>query len=336
MNILKTILISFLVSAVSIIGFYYYLPFEINELNGGEEMLGTTITTIAGSDTLKNSRTTINNNFAALNSGKIEVSTTTLLNITTLGTLTTGTWNADTLTVAYGGTGSTTLLSNAVLLGNGTGMLKAVPASDDGKVLMLTGGVPAWGDGTIDQTLNYNWTGKHSWTTGTTTFNSQATFNGQTYLNDVYIASGTLNEYPNASSSLVSKGYNDKTRYYIASDNALGVSSAAEETDDSETYVLEKQVRVFRPGIVRVKFDLKSGVANNNVFGRIYINNIAVGTERSQQSASYTTYSEDVYVSSGDRIQLYVKQGGSETVYTRNFIIYADLILTDVLGLSDN
>jgi len=239
MNILKTILISFLVSAVSIIGFYYYLPFEINELNSGEEMLGTTITTIAGSDTLKNSRTTINNNFAALNNGKVEVSTTSMALITTLknlvsvGTLTTGTWNASTLTVAYGGTGSTTLLSNAVLLGNGTGMLKAVPASDDGKVLTLTGGVPAWGDGTIDQTLNYNWTGKHSWTTGTTTFNSQATFNNETSFTGTTTISADLINNTNVLAMTAGEtltGFNTPQPVYISTSTGKVYRSDANDT----------------------------------------------------------------------------------------------------------
>jgi hypothetical protein len=215
MNILKTILISSLVSAVSIIGFYYYLPFEISELNGGGEMLGTTITTIAGSDTLKNSRTTINNNFSALNNGKVETSTTSMALITTLenlasiGTLTTGTWNASTLTVAYGGTGSTTLLSNAVLLGNGTSMIKAVPAGSEGQVLTLSSGGPVWGDGTIDQTIAYNWTGKHSWT-ASTTFGAQIDLDGFAVADSLLIASGTLMEYPNASTSIATKGYVDK------------------------------------------------------------------------------------------------------------------------------
>jgi hypothetical protein len=49
------------------------------------------------------------------------------LNVTgnfSLSTITSGTWNASTITVAYGGTGATTLLSTGVLLGNGTSAIQ--------------------------------------------------------------------------------------------------------------------------------------------------------------------------------------------------------------------
>lgn len=53
--------------------------------------------------------------------------------ITTLGTVGTGLWNADTITVPYGGTGNTTLTSNRVLIGNGALAVdtsKAAPGGD--------------------------------------------------------------------------------------------------------------------------------------------------------------------------------------------------------------
>ncbi len=45
--------------------------------------------------------------------------------ITELGTLTTGTWNASTITVPYGGTGATSFTANSILLGNGTSSVQA-------------------------------------------------------------------------------------------------------------------------------------------------------------------------------------------------------------------
>ena len=42
-----------------------------------------------------------------------------------LGTVTTGTWNASVISVTYGGTGAATLTPNAVLLGNGTGVIQS-------------------------------------------------------------------------------------------------------------------------------------------------------------------------------------------------------------------
>ncbi len=43
--------------------------------------------------------------------------------ITDLGTITTGVWNASLISVTYGGTGNSTLTSNSILLGNGTGAI---------------------------------------------------------------------------------------------------------------------------------------------------------------------------------------------------------------------
>lgn len=65
--------------------------------------------------------------------------------ITTLGTITTGKWNADTIGVAYGGTGATTL--TGVLQGNGTSAVTAITDSSTvGQCLRVTGSSTyAWG-----------------------------------------------------------------------------------------------------------------------------------------------------------------------------------------------
>jgi hypothetical protein len=46
-------------------------------------------------------------------------------NVSITGTITSGTWNGGVIGVAYGGTGSTSLTTNAVLLGNGTGAIQS-------------------------------------------------------------------------------------------------------------------------------------------------------------------------------------------------------------------
>ena len=64
--------------------------------------------------------------------------------ITTLGTIATGTWNANTIAVNYGGTGAATFTSNGVLYGNGTGAIQATAAGTNGYVLYSNSGTPAW------------------------------------------------------------------------------------------------------------------------------------------------------------------------------------------------
>ena len=59
--------------------------------------------------------------------------------ITTLGTITSGTWNGTTIAVANGGTGATTHTSSGVLIGNGTSAFTTVAPSASGNVLTSNG-----------------------------------------------------------------------------------------------------------------------------------------------------------------------------------------------------
>ena len=113
-----------------------------------------------------------------MNNGKIEISTTTLPLITTLagltsasalatvGTITSGTWSGTAILTAKGGTGSTTLASNQVLLGNGTGNIGIVAGlGTTGQYLTSNGAgtAPTWQTSAIDTAINYTWTGNHLW-----------------------------------------------------------------------------------------------------------------------------------------------------------------------------
>lgn len=63
--------------------------------------------------------------------------------ITGVGTLTVGTWNANTITVPYGGTGQTSFTTNGMIYGNGSGALNITSAGTDGQVLQASSsGVP--------------------------------------------------------------------------------------------------------------------------------------------------------------------------------------------------
>ena len=62
--------------------------------------------------------------------------------ITTLGTITTGTWTSTDIGVAYGGTGASTLGDGFVLLGNAAGAIQTLDVTTDGGIII--------GDGTTD------------------------------------------------------------------------------------------------------------------------------------------------------------------------------------------
>lgn len=165
-KILGNILITILISTIGSIGAYKYAPMSWFETEQAPKF-GTTITTINGSDTLSNSRTTINDNFTALNNGKIEVGTTSvnsitaLNNLATVGTITSGTWTGSVIDVARQGTGTTSPTSNQVIIGNGASGFKVVGFGSSGQFLTSGGNgvAPSWTTGGIDQTLDYNFTG---------------------------------------------------------------------------------------------------------------------------------------------------------------------------------
>ena len=64
--------------------------------------------------------------------------------ITTLGTISSGTWEGNTIEVSYGGTGRTTFTSNGIVYGNGTSQLNVTAAGTDGYFLYSNSGTPAW------------------------------------------------------------------------------------------------------------------------------------------------------------------------------------------------
>src|SRR3990167_9976983 len=110
------ILLTILITAITTIGINNYVPLSYFEALPGLTTtgnLGATITTIQGSDTLSNSRTTINTNFSNLNTDKLEVSAmtgtttipsiTTLVNLSSIGTITSGVWNGTGIDVARQG-----------------------------------------------------------------------------------------------------------------------------------------------------------------------------------------------------------------------------------------
>ena len=88
-------------------------------------------------------------------------------------------------------------------------------------------------------------------------------------------------------------------------------------------YIELKACKVYMIGTVRIKFDL-CAPGGKQLWARIYKNGVAVGTERTTTSTSFTTFTEDIgNMSSGDRLSIYGKHGGStqSAPALRNFIV---------------
>src|ERR1043166_8925812 len=104
--------------------------------------VGTSITDIQGSDRISDSRTTINDNFDALNAGKLELTdfyaTTShsqinrLARLSVVGTITTGTWNGTAIAQNKGGTGFSTYSTGDLLYASAANTLSKRTASTTG------------------------------------------------------------------------------------------------------------------------------------------------------------------------------------------------------------
>ena len=64
---------------------------------------------------------------------------TTASSLASIGTITTGTWHGSTIGVQYGGSGTTTLGANGVLVGEGTGAMHATAVGTSGQFLQSNG-----------------------------------------------------------------------------------------------------------------------------------------------------------------------------------------------------
>ena len=101
-------------------------------------------------------------------------------------------------------------------------------------------------------------------------------------------------------------------------------TNPAERSTTSISYVKLKETKIGVGGTLRIKFSIKTEAsASGTVYGQIYKNGVAVGTERNTGSNTYVEYSEDIGGwSAGDLVQVYVKLTGGGTKYIQGFNIY--------------
>jgi hypothetical protein len=98
-------------------------------------------------------------------------------------------------------------------------------------------------------------------------------------------------------------------------DMYIGVSEE-QVSLSSSTYVKVKEIKVNVSGTVRTRFTLRANTQSGDAYATIYINGIAVGTERSNGSSNPIIFTEDLSVNKGDLVQLYGRS--SSTYYSGN------------------
>jgi hypothetical protein len=93
---------------------------------------------------------------------------------------------------------------------------------------------------------------------------------------------------------------------FLAGATLINTNATARQTPTNQTtpYKL-KETLIDRGGVISVGFDLKTQTFSELVYGRIYKNGVAQGTQRSTTITSWTTFSEDLVYAIGDNIQVY-------------------------------
>ncbi len=119
------------------------MPFTFNPFTGKldfyEASSGGTVTSVSGTAnriTVTNPTTTPVIDIAATYVGQSS--------ITTLGTITTGTWNGTAIGPTFGGTGQTTYTTGDILYASAANTLSKLAVGSSTQVLTVSGGVPSW------------------------------------------------------------------------------------------------------------------------------------------------------------------------------------------------
>lgn len=130
--------------------------FEVNvATNGGIEIVADSLqlkSSVAGNGlTYSNGVVTVGGTADRITVGQdsVDIASTYVgqTSITTLGTVTTGTWSATTIGTTHGGTGLTSYATGDLLYASGTNTLAKLTAGAEGQVLQVNAsGVPVWGD----------------------------------------------------------------------------------------------------------------------------------------------------------------------------------------------
>ena len=117
----------------------------------------------------------------------------------------------------------------------------------------------------------------------------------------------------------------------VQASDTLRLSSNGERANNSNSYKKVKEIVVLIGGKIRVSFNLK-GSTNYSGYGRIYINEVAVGQERVVHEKVYSTFTEDLPCAPGDRIQIYSHSSSDNYAYVNNFRIYFDFLAAPAYG----
>ena len=140
---------------------------------------------------------------------------------------------------------------------------------------------------------------------------------------------------PGSLHAALNTGVHGLLNKYELSDDVLH-SHNVEVISSDAAYTKKKTITIDTlhntPETIRISFDLMSGTFMTNVYGRIYKNGGAVGTERVRNGNDYQEYTEDLSFADGDTLELwtYSSNPGVVDVYIQNFrvkgVVYANTL----------
>jgi hypothetical protein len=99
------------------------------------------------------------------------------------------------------------------------------------------------------------------------------------------------------------------------------MSNDAEITSTSTSYVVIRETMILVGGTYRVYFDIKTANSGYAAYGKVYVNGVAVGTERMTTGDTnyHTVATQDFIVKPGDLLQIYIHTNSvSYAAYLRN------------------
>ena len=108
----------------------------------------------------------------------------------------------------------------------------------------------------------------------------------------------------------------------VAGDAPFSFNDTVQSTG-SITFVKVKETRIWRPGAYRIRFDMRSTVDMEWVWGVIRRNGENVGTERGYQLNQWNTFTEDINGwNMGDFVQVYARSNPINHVEVRNLRLF--------------
>ena len=113
-----------------------------------------------------------------------------------------------------------------------------------------------------------------------------------------------------------------KLAAYVAGTTVTLASAPTERNTTNATYTKKKEIEIKRGGIVTVTFSIRHAWSHLTAYGKIYVNDVDVGTERQRTADTYETFVENITVVAGDLLQVFIKSSeAGQPAYVKDVLV---------------